>query len=236
MVKVCESVESNIIFLCICRPSICLSLYLLLNHWVEFNQNCYITSPHSKVVQEQHYFSMCPSVCASVVSTSVSHTVSLGDGLMRQRCRVSCINGASNWDWLTVGQGLLSLQQVRVEGGFFFSSASSLSFIFLFLLVLSFISSTVSSISLLPFSGRWHKMTHKGWRVIKPQHNQLHYLLLNHWAEFNQTLHHFPSWKGCTRATLFFCAGCLSICPSCYLLLNYWAEFNQTCYITSSNG
>ena len=24
----------------------------------------------------------------------------------------------------------------------------------------------------LPFSGRWHKMTHKGWRVIKPQQNQ----------------------------------------------------------------
>ena len=26
--------------------------------------------------------------------------------------------------------------------------------------------------SFLPFSGRWHKMTHKGWRVVKPQHNQ----------------------------------------------------------------
>ena len=24
----------------------------------------------------------------------------------------------------------------------------------------------------LPFSGRWHKMSHKGWRVVKPQHNQ----------------------------------------------------------------
>ena len=38
-------------------------------------------------------------------------------------------------------------------------------------LSLSFIS-TISSISLLPFSGRRHKMTHKGWRVVKPQHNQ----------------------------------------------------------------
>ena len=37
-------------------------------------------------------------------------------------------------------------------------------------LSLSFIS-TVSSISLLPFSGRRHKMAHKGWRVVKPQHN-----------------------------------------------------------------
>ena len=26
--------------------------------------------------------------------------------------------------------------------------------------------------SFLPFSGRLHKMTHKGWRVVKPQHNQ----------------------------------------------------------------
>ena len=37
-------------------------------------------------------------------------------------------------------------------------------------LFLSFISSTISSISFLPFSGRRHKMTHKGWRVFKPQH------------------------------------------------------------------
>ena len=40
-------------------------------------------------------------------------------------------------------------------------------------LSLSFISSTISSISFLPFSGRRHKMTHKGWRVVKPRHNQL---------------------------------------------------------------
>ena len=36
----------------------------------------------------------------------------------------------------------------------------------------SFISSTISSISFLSFSGRRHKMTHKGWCVVKPQHNQ----------------------------------------------------------------
>ena len=36
----------------------------------------------------------------------------------------------------------------------------------------SFISSTISSISFLPFSGRRHKMTHKSWRVVKPKHNQ----------------------------------------------------------------
>ena len=39
-------------------------------------------------------------------------------------------------------------------------------------LTLSFISSTISSISFLPFSGRQHKMTHKGRLVVKPQHNQ----------------------------------------------------------------
>ena len=41
-------------------------------------------------------------------------------------------------------------------------------------LFFSFISSTISSISFLPLSVRWHKMTHKGWRVIKLQHNQIH--------------------------------------------------------------
>ena len=39
-------------------------------------------------------------------------------------------------------------------------------------LSLSFISSNISSISFLPFSGRWHKMSNKGWRFVKPQHNQ----------------------------------------------------------------
>ena len=57
-------------------------------------------------------------------------------------------------------------------GKVFISSVSSLSFIFISPLSFSFISSTLSSISFLPFSGRWHKMTHKGWPVIKPQHNQ----------------------------------------------------------------
>ena len=53
---------------------------------------------------------------------------------------------------------------------FYLCSFSSLS--------LSFISLTISSISLLPFSGGWHKMTHKGWRVIKPQHKQGHLFTL----------------------------------------------------------
>ena len=39
-------------------------------------------------------------------------------------------------------------------------------------LSLSFFSSNISSICFLPFSGKRHKMTHKGWGVVKPQHNQ----------------------------------------------------------------
>ena len=50
-------------------------------------------------------------------------------------------------DILTVGQGLLSLQQVKVEGDVFISSVSSLSFIFLSPLSLPFISSTISYLS-----------------------------------------------------------------------------------------
>ena len=59
------------------------------------------------------------------------------------------------------------------RGGKVFISVSSLSFLFLSSLYLSFISSTIASIFFLTFSGRRHKMTNKGWRVVKPQHNQL---------------------------------------------------------------
>ena len=84
------------------------------------------------------------------------------------------VSGASDWYWLTVGQGLLSILVVgKGRGGMFlflpflhFHSCSS------FFPFLSFISSAISSISLLPLSGRRHKMTHKGWRVVKPQHSQ----------------------------------------------------------------
>ena len=38
-------------------------------------------------------------------------------------------------------------------------------------LSLSSISSTISSICFLPSSGRRHKMTHKGWRIVKPHQN-----------------------------------------------------------------
>ena len=59
MVKVCGS---NIIFPCGHRPFICSLHYLLPNHWLDFNQICYITSTHCKGLREQQYFSVCPSV------------------------------------------------------------------------------------------------------------------------------------------------------------------------------
>ena len=42
-------------------PSVRPSCYLLLNHWLEFNQTCYVTTSHGKGVWEQHYFSVRPS-------------------------------------------------------------------------------------------------------------------------------------------------------------------------------
>ena len=101
------------------------------------------------------------------------HTQVFGGGRVVRRCRVSYVTGASNWYWLTVGQGLLSLQQVRVEGEcFYFFCFFTFIPVPLSSLFLSFISSPISSITLLPFCGRRHKMTHKGWRVIKPKYNQ----------------------------------------------------------------
>ena len=78
---------------------------------------------------------------------------------------------ASYWYWRTVGQGLLSLQPVMVEGECFYFFCFFTFIHFPFSLVSTFISSTISSISLLPFSGRRHKMIHKGWHGVKPQLN-----------------------------------------------------------------
>ena len=75
-----------------------------------------------------------------------------GSGRVVQRCHVSYVTGASNWYWLTVGQGLLSLKQVRAEGGSFISSVSSLSFLFLFLPCPSLLSPLLSLLSLSSLS------------------------------------------------------------------------------------
>ena len=81
---------------------------------------------------------------------------------VRQRCHVSCVTWVSNWYWLTVGQGLLSLKPISVEGEcYYFFCFFTFSHVPLSPLPLSFISSTISSIFLLFFCGRQHKMTHK---------------------------------------------------------------------------
>ena len=65
------------------RPSVrqtvgqCPSRFLLLNHWAELSQTCYITSLHGKGVREQHYFSVHSSVRASVVRPCVRHAILL---------------------------------------------------------------------------------------------------------------------------------------------------------------
>ena len=44
----------------IVNGSVRLSRYLLLNHWAEFNQICYMTSLRSRSEREQNYVSLCP--------------------------------------------------------------------------------------------------------------------------------------------------------------------------------
>ena len=70
--------RATLFFCTTVRASICLSHYLLPNHWAEFNQISYITSSYDKVVQEQH-FSVRPPVCASVhLSSTLSPPKPLG--------------------------------------------------------------------------------------------------------------------------------------------------------------
>ena len=104
--------------------------------------------------------------------------------------KVSCI--LCHWgDHLISAYSLVRLAilvAARVEGKCFYcfcfftfvaGPLSSLS--------LSFISSTISSISFLPFSGRRHKMTHKGWHVVKPQHNHSNQ---RHFSEYHNICFH----------------------------------------------
>ena len=113
---------------------------------------------------------MLHNICISAVAMSLRWATRGAWASCNERCRVSYVTGASNWYWLTVGQGLLSLQQVRVDGECFYFST----FIPVPLSPLphSVIPSTISSVSLLPFSGRRHKMTHKGCRVVTPTQSQ----------------------------------------------------------------
>ena len=93
MVGVCES---NIIFPCVHRRAICLSCYLLLNHSAEVNQTCYITSPHGKGVQEQHFFSVYPlSVYLSVMLSPPTTTGLIQPNLLP--ALVAQLDAPSDW-------------------------------------------------------------------------------------------------------------------------------------------
>ena len=100
---------------------------------------------------------------------------------------------------------------IRVEGDcFYFFCFFTLIPVPLSSLFLSFISSTISSIILLPFSGRRHKMTHKGWRVIKPKHNQS--IHESQSPASAQTDHIFNKWLGS-----FWLVGTYHLCWDHYL-------------------
>ena len=63
---------------------------------------------------------------------------------------------------LWLGKACYPCSRYQERGDVFISSVSSLSFLVLFLSCPSLFS-TISPIIFLPFSRRWHKMTHKGW-------------------------------------------------------------------------
>ena len=110
-----------------------------LYHWAEFNQTCYITSPHGKGVREQHYFSVHPSICPS---------------------RYLLVNY-----WATKLATSLPLMVIVCESNINIFQASA---------IRPSVRHAISSIT----TGR----------------------------NSTNLLHHFPSWLGCARATLFFCS------------------------------
>ena len=95
-------------------------------------------------------------------------------------------------------------------------------------------------------------------RAVRPsvRHVNFSSLLLNHWAEFNQTCYTtFPHGKGVREQIFFLCVrpcirlvhfSMLTLCHGGHLAVrtlisslsspNHWAEFNQTCYTTFLRG
>ena len=119
------------------------------------------------------------------VMTSFTHSLILdldGCGRVVRRCFVSYITGASQLilDYSWARPAILEAGKDRGEC-FYFLCFFTFIPVPLSSLSLSFISSTISSISYLLFSGWRHKMTHKGC-VVKPQHNQ------SIWTQTNKIL------------------------------------------------
>ena len=98
---------------------------------------------------------------------------------------LSCIlvTHASSSYWLTLGQGLLSLKQVWIEGRwgmFIFVQFLHFHFYsFCFPVPLLFSSPVLSLLSLFCLSLGDDKIIHKGVRVVKPEHNQNSLSLVN---------------------------------------------------------
>ena len=193
MVRLCES---NIIFPCMPHPSICPSGYLLLNHWTEFSQTCYITSPHGMVVWEQHYF----SVRASSVHLFVTLSSPKPLGGIQPTCYMTSPHGKVVWEQHYFSFGPLSVHM-------------SITYLLLNHWVefnqTCYITSPHGMVvweqhyfSLGPLS------VHMS--ITLPPPKPLSGVQPN-------LLHYFPSWLGCGRATSFFCLSVwhLFICPSC---------------------
>ena len=134
----------------------------------------------------------------SILATLFGSLAPIVAGWMWRRCQVSYATGASNY-WLGVvwlDKGVVYLMSpgrptdIGLQLGkaccpcrdVFTSSVSSLSFIFLSPLSLSFISSTISSVSLLPCSGRWHKITHRVDVSVNPNSVNQKLILASSWV------------------------------------------------------
>ena len=181
MVRVCES---NI-FPCVRRPSICPSRYLLLSHRAEFNQTCYITSPHGKGVREQHNF-LCvrSSVRASVVRPSVCHPI------------------------------LLHLLMVRVARATFFRASVVRPSVRHAISSYTTGWNFTKFAAPLPLMVRVCESSITFPCVRRPSICSSRFRLLNHWAEFNETYYiTFSHCKG-VREQHYFSVRLSSVCPS----------------------
>ena len=109
-----------------------------------FTGTCYILS---KIIKIFNHYTLANSADDKLMIFFIFSPENRSSWL-RRRCLVAFVTRASNWYLLTDGQGLLSLQQVRVEGEcyffylftFFHFPLSSLSFSFI---------STISSLFFL---------------------------------------------------------------------------------------
>ena len=145
-------------------PGLCSSksiLHLLNDYCKSVSCDLHLRS-HRDAQTHTYTHALCVSKSAmsSIWITSVDKFISgCGEGVY-----ITSLGRPTDINWLTVGQGLLSLYTAGTgRGGVFISSVSSLSFLFSFFPVPIF----HLLYYLLLFSGRRHRKTHKGWRVVR---------------------------------------------------------------------